>query len=477
MITVRVPPRITSVAGLTGMAILTFASAGLRATAATGAVVATVGLEEPVYRHTNANNGAGPMWCSGSTCLTRAGGRVFASGLETIPSAKPLNNCRWLIFCRETNGWRQVQADPTGRTREPSPIVGFPDGRLFLSVNPTLGQVPEPNGGPARPAILQFDAGRPEAPPSSLAPNWQGNPAFSEHSYRSFAANASDGDLIVFQNIGYTHAEWSYRDASGRWSAAGQLPWPTRSGPGKPGPVRVCYPNVALHQQAVHFVGVSDILEPVPEWRAFKRELTGREWDYDFRRLFYTWTPDIRSRPFTNWLEIASRDQTAGWISPGDLWISPEGDAHLVWTERAIDERLREKFFPQARQSHSLNYAVVHNGTILRRATVLESTESHPGVIGSAPRFHVTPDHRLFIIHLASGRAPEGTNIHENRLVEVRRDGTLGPPVRIPLHQPFTSYFTATVRAGNVPSWTLDLFGVQDGSAGALSYARVQLKP
>ena len=92
------------------------------------APMVTVEIEEDVYSHTTANNGAGPMWCSGSTCLVRVNERLFASGLETVPGVKPLNNCRWLLFVRETNGWRQVQADPDGLTREPSPIAGLPDG-------------------------------------------------------------------------------------------------------------------------------------------------------------------------------------------------------------------------------------------------------------------------------------------------------------------------------------------------------------
>ena len=34
----------------------------------------------------------------------------------------------------------RVRVDADGRTREPSPLVAFADGRLFLSVNPTLGK-------------------------------------------------------------------------------------------------------------------------------------------------------------------------------------------------------------------------------------------------------------------------------------------------------------------------------------------------
>src|SRR5262245_53859865 len=85
--------------------------------------VPTVELEENVYAYTDANNGAGPMWCSGSTCIARVGDRVFASGLETVPDAKPLNNCRWVLFMRSTNGWSRVREDTEGRTREPSPVA------------------------------------------------------------------------------------------------------------------------------------------------------------------------------------------------------------------------------------------------------------------------------------------------------------------------------------------------------------------
>jgi hypothetical protein len=59
-----------------------------------------VEVEEDLYTYTNAQNGAGPMWCSGSTTLVRTGDWLFVSGLETIPEAKPLNNCRWMLFTR-----------------------------------------------------------------------------------------------------------------------------------------------------------------------------------------------------------------------------------------------------------------------------------------------------------------------------------------------------------------------------------------
>ncbi len=433
-----------------------------------------VEIEEDVYSYTNANNGAGPMWCGGSTCLVRSGDHVFASGLETVADAKPLNNCRWVLFHRAAKGWERLRVD-AGRTREPSPLAAFYDGRVFLSANPTLGSGPQPNGGPTRPDVLQFAASDPTAAPVLLTPLWQGTPPFREHSYRSFAADGAAGELVLFQNIDYTHAEWTFRDRAGKWSAQGQLKWPWGAEYDKPEPIRVCYPNVAVRDRAVHFFGVSDVVEPYKAWREFKRELTGQQWDYDFRRLFYTWTRDITQEPFAEWVEIASRDQTCGWVAPGDLWLAPNGDVHLLWSERAIDERLRAKFFPEAKQSHTLNYAVLREGKVVRRRTLMESTEDKPGVIGSAGRFHATPDNRLFVVCYASGTEAGGKGVTENRIMEILPDGSTGKPVRLPLAKPFTSYFTATVRGGSPPSRTLEMLGTRAGTGNTISYAKVKL--
>lgn len=435
-----------------------------------------VELEEDVYTYTPADNGAGPMWCHGSTCIVRTGDHVFASGLETVLHAKPLNNCRWMLFERRANGWEQVFVDSDGRTREPAPLAAFADGRVFVSVNPTLNPKSE-GGGPARPDVLEFRAADLQAGPTSLVPQWQGNPPFTEHSYRSFAADSDSGELALFQNIDYTHAEWTFFDRTGKWNAHGQLKWPWGADYKKPGPIRVCYPNVALHDRAVYFVGVSDIHEPHHDWAEYKRKLTGQQWDYDFRRLFYTWTPDITKQPFAEWVEIASRDKTCGWISPGDLWLAPDGSVHIVWTERALDERLRDKFYPSAKQGHYLNYARIRDGKVIERRTLLESTEDKPGLIGSAPRFQATPDNRLFVVHFVSGQEPDGKRVHENRVVEILPDGVVGSPARIPLQHPFNSYFTATVRGGSPPSTTLEMFGQREGAANTMSYARVQLLP
>ncbi len=432
-----------------------------------------VEIEEEVYRYEPADNGAGPMWCSGSTCLVRSGQSVFASGLETLKEYQPLNNCRWLLYGRGDGGWQLLCADPQGRTREPCPLVVFDDGRLFLSANPTLTE-PTAHGGPAQPEILQFRVDDPKAPPQKIVPQWEGAPPFTEHSYRSFAADGPRGELVLFQNIGYTHSVWAFLDRNGKWHS-GKLNWPFGKEYPKPQPIRVCYPTVALKDHAVHFFGVSDIVEPYPQWRAYKKKLTGRNWDYDFRRLFYTWCDDITQGDFHSWIEVASRDQTCGWLFPCDLWVDPNGRVHLLWTERAIDTRLREKFFPNAKQSHSLNWALVNNGRVLKRRALLVAEEGGANEIPRAARFHITPDGRLFVLFYVSGSNAEGRRISENRLVELQPDGTPGPVITIPLKHPMTNFFTATVRAGSAPSDWIDLLGTRAGGGNTICYVRLRL--
>lgn len=457
------------------LAILTLFGVRLSNSAPSESLHPVVEIEEDVYSYEPANNGAGPMWCSGSTSLVRIGQNIYATGLETLKNAQPLNNCRWMLFKRGPSGWEKLHMDEHGRTREPSPIVGFSDGNLFVSANPTLGTGTEPNGGPARPEIIQFSVDHPERSRETIFPIWEGTPRFSEHSYRSFAADGMNQEMIIFQNIGYTHAEWSFRDRKGNWSSQGKLKWPWGDEYDKPQPIRICYPNVALNGRAVYFCGVSDIIEPYNTWRAFKKELTGNNWDYDFRRLFLAWTPDISNVEFSDWLEISSRDKTAGWISPGDLWVSPEGAAHIVWTERAIDERLKAKFFPSAEQSHSLNYAVVRDGKVALRRTLLVSQKGGSQEVPSRCRLQVTSDNRLFVIYYVNGRNSDGQSVAENRVMEIFSDGGTSSASRVPLKNPFANFFTATVRAGSPAGKTLELLGQQIGKPRTISYAKIRL--
>jgi hypothetical protein len=154
--------------------------------------------------------------------------------------------------------------------------------------------------------------------------------------------------------------------------------------------------------------------------------------------------------------------------------VAPDGAAHLVWTERAIDERLREKFFPDAVQSHALNYAIVRQGKVVMRRTLVLAEKGKSKEIPALPRFQVTPENRLFIFYYISGTDAAGKPVSQNRLMELHRDGSNSPPTRVPLKYPMNSYFTATVRGGSPPSKVLNLLGTRAG-ARSINYARIRL--
>ena len=427
-----------------------------------------VEAEETVYDYEPADNGAGPMWCHGNTCIVRYGDNVVVSGLETLKDLKPLHNTCWMLFERTDKGWELLLKDEKGRTREPCPLGLINDGKILLSVNPTLTE-PGSYNGPAEPQILQFDAEDLLANYETLMPVWEGTPEFTEHSYRSFAVDGPANELILFQNIGYSHAEWSFLDGDGNWKIQGKLQWPWGDDYEVPKPIRVCYPAVQLKNREVHFLGVSDIVEPNKAWKDYKFKLTGRKWDYDFRRLFYTYSKDIVTEQFQDWVEVASREKTGGRIFPCDLWLAPDGLVHILWTERALDERLHEEFFPDEKQSHALNYAIIKEGEIIFRRPIMlskEVDELHPG----RGRFQVTFENRLFIFYYVFS---ENNDFRENRLIEILADHSLSAPVKVELQRPFSNFFTATVRGGSEPSDIIDVYGQDEKNE--MRYARIRI--
>ncbi len=446
-------------------AVLFAAAAG--PAAAGGPLRAVVEVEEEVYRYVPADNGASPMWCHGNTCIVRIGQDVYASGIETLAGHVPLNNVRWMLFRRGKAGWKKTADGGATHEREPCPLVCFPeDGRVLLSTNPNSCKRNQRDGR-AAPAVLQFSAAGAAGTFTTLTPKWNRKIRFHGHTYRSFAADGGRKEFVLFYNTAYDKTYWTFRDARGRWAARGELAFPFGAEYDKPQPVRICYPTVQLAGRAVHFCGVSDIIEPYAKWRAYKRKLTGRAWDYDFRRLFYTFSDDITTGKFHKWVEVASRDKTCGWLFPCDLWVGPDKRVHLLWTERAIDERLREKFFPDAAQSIALNYAVLRAGKVLLRRPVLRWNEGEKGAVPGRGRFHVTPAGRLVVFHHVSGP------VSENRVVEVRSDGSFARPVKVPLKRPLGRFFTATVRAGSAPSEVIDVLGEADRT---MRYARIRLR-
>jgi len=438
-----------------------------------------VEVEEPVYQYVPAENGADPMWCHGCSCIARIGADVFASGLETLADARPLNNVRWLFFRRGAGGWELQQADISGRTREPCPLVCFRGGPLLLSANPTLLTDPQAEGGgPARPEILRFDPADPKAPYDTLLPQWDGEPAFTEHSYRTFAADGPSGDFVLMQNIGASHSEWAFCDKAGEWTT-GKLHWPPREdtsiSPYGETLARCNYPDVVLKNRALHFCGA-------PAYNKWSRVSTmdkaGRQFGNRWRRLLYTHTDDITGQPFGEWLEIGNTFEDGGWLFPGDMYVDDGNRVHILWHEGPIHRGLRDRFFPDIKLRASYRYTQVVDGKIVLQRTLLEVGEdiSDTTLAGAGGiRLQVTPTGRMVICYALTETDAGGRRVPRMRLMELSADGTTGEPVTVPMQYPMRQFFTATTRAGNAPSTTLDLLGVRAGDAHTISYARVRL--
>ena len=81
----------------------------------------SVEIEEEIYTYEPADNGAGPLWCHGSTIVARHRDAVYLAALETLPEQQPLNNSRFLLYRRDDNGWHLVTAMKPAAPVNPPP--------------------------------------------------------------------------------------------------------------------------------------------------------------------------------------------------------------------------------------------------------------------------------------------------------------------------------------------------------------------
>ncbi len=423
-----------------------------------------VEAEEVITTYTPANNGAGPLWCYGSTVIARRGNDVYLSVIETGKDVPLLCNTRWQLWHRSAEGWKIAQSEKEYRQREPCPVGIFQKGPVFLSVNPSV----EPPGvkyGRCRPLVLEFN-------PKALAdsakihePAWAEGTYFTDHSYRGFAADGANGELLLLNINAQTGDQFvSYCDSGGQWHQKGKITFPIRS----------CYPQVALRNRAAAVMAIGDIVEPVEEWRKLKFEKLRSQWDYVFRRLFYTYTEDIKKSDFVAPVEIDTVEKTAGHIQNLDLYIDEAGTTHLLYLKRPHQYSfIRDKYFPGQPMTAHLEHVVVKGGEVISRKTLAETPQGSNGLEPSYGRFHISSDGALWVI--AAGTYIDGTKrTFGNYIGRVLPNQSSPKFVRIELKHPFRTFFTNTPRGGSKPSDFIDLFGVADDNPN-LRYARIRL--
>lgn len=400
-------------------------------------------------------NGAGPFWCYGAPLIVRVGNRTFVSAMETGEGIPPLCNTRWRIFGKFDDGeWQMLHISDKFNEREPCPIVCFQDGRLFISVNPS-NQPPGTRYGSCEPKLICFDILNIDKKGTIDLPKWMKGVTFTDHSYRGIASDTVRKEILLLNIDAKTgHQHWSFRDSAGEWVGSGVIEFPIRS----------CYPQVALKDRSAYVMAIGDIVEPNEQWRKYKYEKTKSNWDYVFRRLFFTYTPDITKQDFIKPIEIDNVDDTAGHITNLDLWIDADRSAHLLYIKQNIQSTLmRDKFFPNIAIKRSLEHVVIRNGQIIDRKTLLEEGK---GVLPIYARFHAMSDGTLLALCCIGGET------NRNVLMQVKPyDG--GTLIDVPLKHVFNMFFTATERGGSVPSDTIDIYGPGEGHT--LRYARITL--
>jgi len=425
-----------------------------------------VEAEDVVTRYTPANNGAGPMWCYGSTVIARQKDNVYLSVIETGKDVPLLCNTLWQLWRRSTDGWRMEQGEKDYRQREPCPIGVFHQGPVFLSVNPST-EPPGTKYGPCQPLVLEFDPANLSEPPKVHEPRWADGTYFTDHSYRGFAADGASGELLLL-NINAKSSEQyvSYCDNQGKWHQKGTITFPIRS----------CYPQVALRDGSAHVMAIGDIVEPVAEWQKLKFEKLKRKWDYVFRRLFYTYTDDIRSTRFHTPIEIDTVEETCGHISNLDLHIDKEGAAHLLYLKRPHQyDFIRDKYFPDQAMTAHLEYVVVKEGKIVSKRTLAQTPWDATGIEPSFGRLHIGKAGELYVIVAGTG-IEMGQRTFGNYLGRIDTNNNRPTFKRIELKHPFHNFFTNTPRGGSKPSDVIDLFGIADDHPN-LRYARIRIEP
>ena len=172
--------------------------------------------------------------------------------------------------------------------------------------------------------------------------------------------------------------------------------------------------------------------------------------------------------------------EDGGAIGLGDSWLAPDGRLHLVWQKEPMHPKLRDTYFPDIKRDWRVCYGILRAGKLLEKRVLLSGGETagplRPvGYIGH-PRFHITPDHTLYILCNLVGATPQTKAQSGTYAVRVETNGSISVPVRIPFERPAGRvFFTATPRSGNPLSETVDLlFSDSVDGKPVVRYARLR---
>ena len=428
---------------------------------------AVVQAEETIYEYTNADNGASPLWTFASDTLVRHGDDVYFCATELIPGVETLNRVRWALMQRTPEGWGVIQCDEDHRTRENSPIGITRDGRILMSVNPTLA--PDDRYGPSEPRVLVFPPGDPAGQWETFVPSWPSEPPFSHHSYRGFGIDAATGECLITHQEAHHAQHWAFLSREREW-LTGSLVFPDPPEYQRE-ELRYLYPCVALKDRAAYVFARSGATEPIDEWYEYKKQFGGK--NVSRRRLALAWTPDITTEPLSEWTELVNVMETGGEVWNADLYIAPDGDVHILWFEISVQPELRAPFFPDTPIRRYLKHGIVRDGALASVQTLVEGGEGFDGRPHWG-RFHIGEDGTMYLLYTWwVGPSDEDAGNH-TMLAEILPDGSLSEATEIPLAIPLSSRFmVASPRGGTPPSGVIDVVDTTWADVAPVRYVSI----
>ncbi len=417
------------------------------------------------------NNGSGPAWSHGNSPLVRRGDRVFCTNSRVIPGREPFNHTSLELYEKRGDApWERVFYDEGVFQREPCPVVLAGD-KLLVTVNPTArAYAPEEPSRvvPCTPLLYVFDVSG-EVRLEKIRPMpWDPEQYnFLDHSYRGGAVDNITGDLF-FDNLHYPP------DSEGEHISAlldrelnpvrlEDLIFPARS----------CYHNIALRGGEAYVFAVQDIVEPNAEWLAYKRQVTGQAWDYDFRIIYMNYASDLRSGDFAPSVRVCDREATCGWTDNLDCCYTADGDMVLAVREQNVAKRfMRDHFFPQEKLYSCLRVYRFSHGELQESFTVDEASEESSSAVHYRGFFHTAADGSIHLFWVKETEEGE----KDAASVDGMACGTYQMPLAARESRyltPQTGYlFGSKVRLGAVPDDRVDLLWY---TGSELRYACMEL--
>lgn len=262
----------------------------------------------------------------------------------------------------------------------------------------------------------------------------------------------------------------SYLDPMGQWHPQPAFAFPNRG----------LYANAHVRDGRVHLLAVSDIQEPVAEWRASKYEQFNRHWDYAYRTLYYAWSPNLLEDGLQEPLAVDTIEHRPGHIRNLDLLVDAEGTAHLLYRKKRFQFAfLRDEFFPDETMQVVIGYARIEDGILKSRTDLIEglmgpdesaSSEASELTWG---RLHQLEDGTIVVIY-----TDRKSGQNRTWLLPLTSEGTPGERIQVPLQHPMGSvFFTNTERGGSKPSNRIDLLEVTWGKADhEVRYAEIEVR-